>query len=100
MSLMNSYFQDSATLIVETRDHFKVLTNTASTAFKCRYVAGNKLVIDAEGEQVLSTAQVLAPPDLTIQSGNKVLINGTRRTVIGVEPKKDFSDRYKEVFLR
>jgi len=67
-------------------------------AVKGRFVFETKMTRDLQGEQVVSTANVFLPM-IVLNHKDKIVFEGKEYSILGIERRKDFSNRYLLVNL-
>lgn len=69
-------------------------------AVKARVEWSNKLVRNAQGEQVVSAALVYLPGNIiTPTNADRIIIEGIEHVIMRVDKKTDFSTSHFEVFI-
>jgi hypothetical protein len=66
---------------------------------KGRITFRTKMVRNLDGEQVVSSAEVMLP-DITLKHEDKVIYKSKEYSILGIEEQKDFSIRGKKVNLQ
>ena len=60
----------------------------------------DRLIRSAKGEQVISSALVYLPADITpITTADRVLVDGVEHAIIRVDKKTDFSTSHFEIWI-
>jgi len=90
--MMKVYFRDDVTVKSITYDEWGSKTST-DTDCKGRFIFETKMVRNLQGEQVVSSAYVMLPI-MSINHKDKISFEGKDYSILGIEKKKDFSDRY------
>lgn len=60
---------------------------------------GSRLVLNLQGEQVLSSARVLLAYDATLTHEDELEISGVRHPIVAIEVLKDFRIRGMKVYI-
>jgi len=93
---MNVYFTDTLTLKKTTFDLWGEPTVTTST-IKGRIIFKTRMVLNLQGEQVVSSARVLLDKDSGVSHSDKLYFDGRDHPILSIDKKKDFSERHIEV---
>lgn len=97
IGMLNAYMTDDITIQRVSYDTWGTSTPT-DVATKGRFEFKTKLVRNQSGEQVVSSANVLLPV-MTLGHQDKVVYGGITYSILTIELKKDFSNRYLLIYL-
>lgn len=95
--MLNAYMTDDITIQRVSYDTWGSPT-PADTAYKCRFEYKTKLVRNQAGEQVVSNANVMLPV-MTLGHQDKIVYSGITYSILNIELKKDFSNRFLLIYL-
>jgi hypothetical protein len=95
--MINAYFTDDITIqkIVYGTWGGAIPTNVS---VKGRFIFATKLVRNIAGDQVVSSANIMLPV-MILGHQDKVVYNGVTYSILVIELKKDFSNRYLLIYL-
>lgn len=95
--MINAYMQDNLIIKSTTYDVWGVPTYTENSA-KGYFTFKTKLVRNQAGEQVVSSANVMLPV-MTLGHQDKITYAGKDYSILTIELKKDFSNRFLLIYL-
>lgn len=95
--MINAYCKDSITVKTSTRDQWGTATYTSATV-KGRFEFKTKMVRNLQGEQVVSSANVILPL-MTLTHDEKIYYGSKEYSILGIEEAKDFSNRFMRIYL-
>lgn len=95
--MLNTYMTDTITLKQVTYGTWGGTTET-QVAIKGRFEFKTKLVRNMAGEQVVSSANVIIPV-MTIGHQDKITYDSKNYSILTIELKKDFSNRFILIYL-
>ncbi|MCK5342907.1 MAG: hypothetical protein KAR20_05865, partial [Candidatus Heimdallarchaeota archaeon] len=72
----------------------------STESMKGLYMNKNKLVIDKDGEEVVSSGHIFIDYLSTITLEDTVTIGGIKKEIIAIEQPKNFTDKRTVVFLK
>ena len=90
--MINAYLKDSITVKRVIYGTWGGVNETPTT-YNGRFVYETKMVRNLQGEQVVSTANVILPLMLLAHK-DKISYDGKDYSILGIEEKKDFSKKY------
>jgi hypothetical protein len=96
--MINAYLTDDITVKKITYGTWGGVAQQINTNMKGRFNFETKLVRNLQGEQVVSTANVILPI-IDLQHKDKIEYESKEYSILGIEVKKDFSKRYLLVNL-
>jgi len=95
--MLSVYMTDDLTLKQVTYGTWGGTTET-QVALKGRFIFATKLVRNTAGEQVVSSANVMLPV-MTLGHQDKITYAGKDYSILTIELKKDFSNRFLLIYL-
>lgn len=95
--MLNAYMTDDITIQRVSYDTWGSST-PADTVYKGRFVFATKLVRNTAGEQVVSSANVMLPI-ITLGHQDRIVYNSKMYSILSIELKKDFSNRFLLIYL-
>jgi hypothetical protein len=95
--MLNSYMTDDITIKAVTYDQWGSPTES-EIEVKGRFEFKTKLVRNQAGEQVVSSANVMLPV-ITLGHQDKIVYGGKTYSILSIELKKDFSNRFLLIYL-
>jgi hypothetical protein len=96
--MLKVYMTDDITIKTITYDQWGSPSTSSATA-KGRFEFKTKLVRNIAGEQVVSSANVMLPADTVIGHQDKITYVGKDYSILTIELKKDFSNRFLLIYL-
>lgn len=95
--MMNVYFTDNITLQSVAYNTWGSASNTP-TNIRGRFQFKTKMVRNLQGEQVVSTANVLIPV-VAVTHKDKIIYGDVTYSILGIELIKDFSSKCIKLYL-
>ena len=95
--MINAYLTDDITIQRNTFGTWGTSTPT-NTTVKGRFEFKTKLVRNQNGEQVVSSANVMLPV-VVLGHQDKIIYNTVTYSIIALELKKDFTNRFLLIYL-
>ena len=95
--MIGCYMTDSLTLKTATLDTWGKASYT-STIIKVRFEYKTKLVRNIQGEQIVSTANVILT-DRILTHADKIVYGGVEYSIISIGKAKDFSNKFLRIYL-
>lgn len=99
--MISAYLIDEVTIrYLATADQWNTATYT-DVAAKARVVWSNKLIRNAQGEQVVAAALVYLAGDITAPTNaDRITIGGVEHAIVRVDKKAAFSTSHYEVWIQ
>ncbi len=91
--MINIYCTDSLTIRRNTYGTWGGVASYTDVAVKGRFEFKTRMVRNIKGEQVVSSANVYLPM-MIIAHKDKIIYNSIEYSILSIEVKKDFSERY------
>lgn len=95
--MINAYITDTITLKRRVYGTWGGATDTEST-IKGRFEFKTKMTRNLQGEQVVSTANVILPL-MSIEHKDKIVFESKEYTILAIERRKDFNSRFLLIYL-
>jgi len=96
--MMNVYFTNDISIRRIVYGTWGGVASDTTTAYKGRFIFETKMVRNLQGEMVVSSAYVMLPI-MALEHKDKIIYDGKEYSILGIERKKDFSNRYLLVNL-
>ncbi|MBM3210599.1 hypothetical protein FJZ33_00145 [Candidatus Poribacteria bacterium] len=96
--MMNVYFRDDVSVRRIVYGTWGGVASDITTVYKGRFVFETKMVRNVQGEMVVSSAYVMLPI-MALEHKDKIIYDSKEYSILGIEKKKDFSERYLLVNL-
>ena len=87
------------TVTRQTFDKWGDVAAETSTDYRCRYNVGNRLITDADGQQVVSTGVVSLGIDADVELGDRITVGGVERQLIAINPQMGFKLEGYRIYL-
>lgn len=97
--MIGVYSGDSITLKSKTSDDQWNTTTYSSSTVSCRIEYKTQLVKNQAGEDVKSEIMIFLENDISVNHGDKVLVNSKEYAIIKIDQRKDFSLSHTEIYL-
>lgn len=97
--MIGNYLTENVTISKIAYDKWGSPTST-DTVVKGRFEQTTKLVRDLSGEQVVSSANVYLKSDINVEHIDKIKYDNKEYSILTIEVAKDFSDRFKRIYLK
>ena len=99
--MLNAYFVDSIVLVQSGGvDKWGEPLPVTLVSFKGYIARRTRLIRNFAGEEVVSSATVLTPYDLTIIHEDKLRFDGSDHAILNIAEQKHFSKTHYEVFVQ
>ena len=99
--MMRSYMRDSVVHVASNGlDQWGNPETPTSTTRAARIEEGNKVVIDEQGEKVVSMARIMLPANVTVSLEDNFTFDGLTHTILSINKRKDFRTRYLEIAVK
>lgn len=93
MNMFKPFMRDTITLVYDVEDTWGESLGSTEVDAIARITQIEKLEMNWRGQSVLADAAVLVGPNVNVEPGQIVKINGHRRTVYRVQRVQDFQTR-------
>jgi len=99
--MIDAYLIDSMSVKSPTKDKWETTTATTTKRnVRCRIKRRTRTVVDFQGEDVLSSAEVLVKYSTAIEHTDLLTFDGRDHTVLAIEEDRDFAGLAKRVMVR
>ena len=97
--MMNVYNTHTITVIRQTSDKWGDTASESSSEYRARYAGSNRLITNAEGQNVVSSGFLDVAANVDVQLGDRVLVDGLERQLISIVPQMGFKLEGYRIYL-
>ena len=96
---MRVYNTHTISVTRQTFDKWGDVATETSTDYRGRYNVGNRLITDADGQEVISTGMVSLGVDVDVELGDRITVDGVERQLIAINPQMGFKLEGYRIYL-
>lgn len=99
--MIGAYLKDTVTIVRHgTRDQYGTESGTTNEAVKGFLQWKTRLVLNLQGEEVLSSASVLMRYDATLTHEDKIIVGGVEHPILAIELVRDLTVRGMRIYIQ